>query len=76
MNAMEPTGAGELAGYYSARAREYDEIYRRPVRQADLEALRQQLGEAVAGRDVLELAFELPSPGRTAASRREPRGES
>jgi len=56
MDAMDPTGSDDLAGYYSARAPEYDEIYRRPERQADLEALRQRLRAAVAGRDVLEVA--------------------
>ena len=46
----------DLLGYYARRAAEYERIYARPERQADLSRLRRRLGELLAGRDVLELA--------------------
>jgi demethylmenaquinone methyltransferase/2-methoxy-6-polyprenyl-1,4-benzoquinol methylase len=45
-----------LADYYAKRAAEYERIYDRPERQADLEALRARLRKAFAGKCVLELA--------------------
>lgn len=45
-----------LRKYYAARAGEYDEIYHRPDRQADLRALEQWLPPLFAGRQVLEIA--------------------
>lgn len=42
--------------YYSQRAHEYERIYHKPERQADLVCLREHLRRAVAGRRVLELA--------------------
>lgn len=50
-----PTG-GDLFDYYSARAGEYDRIYAKPERQADLRRLEEWLPELVAGRRVLEVA--------------------
>jgi ubiquinone/menaquinone biosynthesis C-methylase UbiE len=46
----------ELLAYYARRAREYERIYAKPERQADLAWLRGRLGELLAGRRVLELA--------------------
>jgi len=46
----------ELASYYARRATEYERIYARPERQADLAALRARIGKMLAGRQVLELA--------------------
>lgn len=46
----------ELRRYYAARAREYDRIYEKPERQADLRKLEAMLPDALAGRRVLELA--------------------
>jgi demethylmenaquinone methyltransferase/2-methoxy-6-polyprenyl-1,4-benzoquinol methylase len=45
-----------LAGYYAARAVEYERIYDRPERQGDLRRLEAWLPELVAGRRVLEVA--------------------
>jgi len=46
----------ELAAYYARRAAEYERIYAKPERQADLAALRSGIGKLFAGRKVLELA--------------------
>jgi ubiquinone/menaquinone biosynthesis C-methylase UbiE len=46
----------ELGRYYSARAREYDRIYERAERQADLAALRTWLPSRFAGAHLLEVA--------------------
>lgn len=46
----------ELAAYYARRAAEYERIYAKPERQADLAALRGRIGKLLAGRKVLELA--------------------
>jgi SAM-dependent methyltransferase len=45
-----------LAAYYARRALEYDRLYERPERQAELGGLRERLGSLFAGRRVLELA--------------------
>jgi len=45
-----------LRQYYAARAREYDSIYEKPERQADLRKLEALLPDALAGRRVLEIA--------------------
>ncbi len=45
-----------LADYYADRAAEYDEVYRKPERQADLARLKQLLPPLVAGKRVLEIA--------------------
>lgn len=49
-------GAPSLIDYYRRRAREYERIYDKPERQADLALLREHLRRALAGRRVLELA--------------------
>jgi ubiquinone/menaquinone biosynthesis C-methylase UbiE len=46
----------ELADYYARRAPEYERIYDKPERQADLAVLRARLAKALAGRRVLEIA--------------------
>jgi SAM-dependent methyltransferase len=46
----------KLADYYAKRAAEYERIYAKPERQADLAALRTRIGKMFAGRRVLELA--------------------
>ena len=45
-----------LRQYYAARAQEYEKIYAKPERQADLRRLETLLPEMLAGRRVLELA--------------------
>ena len=45
-----------LRQYYAARAREYERIYDKPERQADLRRLEALLPDLMAGRRVLELA--------------------
>jgi demethylmenaquinone methyltransferase/2-methoxy-6-polyprenyl-1,4-benzoquinol methylase len=45
-----------LSDYYAARAREYDRVYEKPERQADLRAIEAWLPAWFAGRRVLELA--------------------
>ena len=47
---------GKLREYYARRAPFYDEIYRKPERQDDLERLRRLVREALTGRSVLEIA--------------------
>ena len=47
---------GDLVAYYSARALEYDDIYRKPERQDDLAVLRAVVSEYSADQRVLELA--------------------
>ena len=46
----------DLVTYYKLRAQEYDRLYERPDRQADIGALGALLRPAVANRRVLELA--------------------
>ena len=61
-----------IAEYYQQRAREYDEVYAKPERQADLAALKALLPALVAGRRVLEIAagtgYWTEVIARTAAS--------
>jgi demethylmenaquinone methyltransferase/2-methoxy-6-polyprenyl-1,4-benzoquinol methylase len=45
-----------LSEYYAARAREYDRVYDKPERQADLRAIEAWLPAWFEGRRVLELA--------------------
>jgi ubiquinone/menaquinone biosynthesis C-methylase UbiE len=45
-----------LIEYYARRANEYERIYQKPERQADLAALKRLCQESLAGRDVLEIA--------------------
>jgi demethylmenaquinone methyltransferase/2-methoxy-6-polyprenyl-1,4-benzoquinol methylase len=45
-----------LADYYAQRAREYERIYAKPERQADLAALRARVAKIFARKKVLELA--------------------
>ena len=46
-----------LARYYALRAEEYERIYKKPERQAELRKLEQLIPELLAGRDdVLEIA--------------------
>jgi len=51
---MEP--ANHLREYYARRAGEYERIYAKPERQADLAGLRALLPGLFVGRDVLEVA--------------------
>jgi demethylmenaquinone methyltransferase/2-methoxy-6-polyprenyl-1,4-benzoquinol methylase len=45
-----------LADYYARRAPEYERIYQKPERQADLRTLRATVADIFAGRRVLEVA--------------------
>lgn len=49
-------GPSSLVEYYARRATEYERIYEKPERRADILALKQMLPAFVAGRDVLEIA--------------------
>jgi demethylmenaquinone methyltransferase/2-methoxy-6-polyprenyl-1,4-benzoquinol methylase len=46
----------DLIRYYADRAQEYEKIYLKPERQADIAALREVLADTLAGHDVLEVA--------------------
>jgi demethylmenaquinone methyltransferase/2-methoxy-6-polyprenyl-1,4-benzoquinol methylase len=46
----------DLIEYYRRRAAEYEAIYAKPERQADLAALRKEVPQRLAGRRVLEIA--------------------
>jgi demethylmenaquinone methyltransferase/2-methoxy-6-polyprenyl-1,4-benzoquinol methylase len=48
--------SAELVDYYRRRAREYEAIYAKPERQADLVVLKKYLPDRLAGRRVLEVA--------------------
>lgn len=45
-----------MQDYYAARAGEYDQIYQKPERQADLRQMEAWLPTVLAGRSVLEIA--------------------
>ena len=45
-----------MKDYYAARAREYERIYAKPERQADLRRLEDRIPELLTGRRVLEVA--------------------
>jgi demethylmenaquinone methyltransferase/2-methoxy-6-polyprenyl-1,4-benzoquinol methylase len=45
-----------MVGYYAERAREYERIYRKPERQADLQKLRRFVERTFTGADVFEVA--------------------
>ncbi|MEO8081279.1 MAG: class I SAM-dependent methyltransferase [Caldimonas sp.] len=49
-------GDSELQAYYAARAAEYDRVYDKPERQAELRMLRQRLPTFFVGARVLEVA--------------------
>ena len=46
----------KLTEYYAKRAAEYERIYQKPERQADLKKLQTIITEAFAGHDLLEIA--------------------
>ena len=46
----------QLEKYYAKRAAEYERIYEKPERQAELDWLRKRVPEVFRGRDVLEIA--------------------
>jgi len=48
--------SAELLDYYRRRAAEYEEIYAKPERQADLAVLKREIPERLRGRRVLEIA--------------------
>jgi Methyltransferase domain len=55
---MEAVASPEaaMASYYAARAAEYEQVYAKPERQADLRVLEAALPGVFAGRQVLEVA--------------------
>jgi ubiquinone/menaquinone biosynthesis C-methylase UbiE len=55
-HAGEAVAGENLLDYYAQRAPEYEEIYRRSERQADLRQLRARVCDAFAGQRVLEIA--------------------
>jgi len=55
-NVGNDTGGQPMQAYYAARAREYDRIYAKPERQADLREIERWLPSALGGRSVLEVA--------------------
>ncbi len=46
----------EMRAYYAARAPDYDVVYQKPERAADIAYLRTHLPERLSGRDLLEVA--------------------
>lgn len=48
--------SAEMQAYYAARAPQYDSVYRKPERQADIAFLIEHLPERLAGRELLEVA--------------------
>ena len=48
--------ASPLQSYYAARADEYDSVYQKPERQADLRQIEEWLPGVLSGRTVLEIA--------------------
>lgn len=50
------TAATPMTDYYARRAQEYEAIYAKPERQADLAALRVRLPALLAGRHIYEIA--------------------
>jgi ubiquinone/menaquinone biosynthesis C-methylase UbiE len=50
------TTPADLASYYAARAAEYERVYAKPERQADLARLRRVVTRHFQGRRVLEVA--------------------
>lgn len=48
--------SAQMQAYYAARAPEYDDVYRRPERRADIAFLSAYLPSRFAGRDALEVA--------------------
>jgi len=64
--------SAELLDYYRRRAREYEAIYAKPERQAELARLRAHIPNRLAGRRVLEVAcgtgYWTVLAARTAAS--------
>jgi demethylmenaquinone methyltransferase/2-methoxy-6-polyprenyl-1,4-benzoquinol methylase len=48
--------SADLVDYYRRRAAEYEQIYAKPERQADLSVLKTLVPEAMRGRRVLEIA--------------------
>ena len=64
--------SAELVDYYRRRAGEYEAIYAKPERQADLARLRERIPQRLAGRRVLEVAcgtgYWTVLVARTAAS--------
>lgn len=55
---MSPSSATSenMAAYYARRASEYDKVYLKPERQAELRAMEATMPEPFAGRRVLEIA--------------------
>ena len=51
-----PPGLSPMQAYYAARASAYDDVYRKPERQADLREIEQWLPSVVAGGKLLEVA--------------------
>ncbi|MBA3317873.1 MAG: methyltransferase domain-containing protein [Gemmatimonadales bacterium] len=49
-------GGEELLAYYKHRAHEYEQIYEKPERQADLARVRTWLRDALVGQRILEVA--------------------
>ncbi len=45
-----------MQSYYAARAEEYDSVYQKPERQADLRQIEQWLPSVLSGKTVLEVA--------------------
>ncbi len=54
--AVSPASAESMRDYYARRAAEYERVYRKPERQADLHAIAAWLPQRFAGREVLEVA--------------------
>jgi len=56
-----------MQDYYAARATEYDKVYAKHERQADLRQIEQWLPSVLAGRSVLEVACGTGYTGRSSS---------
>lgn len=56
MTTVSPATADSMQRYYAQRASEYERIYAKPERQADIAAVKAWLPSLFAGRRVLEVA--------------------
>ncbi|MFD2451334.1 class I SAM-dependent methyltransferase [Ideonella paludis] len=69
---MQHATEASMQAYYAERAREYEAVYAKPERQADLAAIKAWLPAQFAGRHVLEVAtgtgYWTPAAAAQAAS--------
>ena len=69
---MNRKNSGSLIDYYAARVAEYERIYAKPERQADLAELRTVVAAFFKDSHVLEIACEPAIGQRLSPRRRHP----